>query len=278
MGIVRVGTSGYSFRDWVGEVYPAGMKDREMLPYYEKEMGFDSVEVNFTYYRQPSARTIDGMSKKTSDTFGFVVKANRTMTHDMLDPETWRYTDNTADFETFLEGIRPIVDNGKLICVLAQFPPYFYPKLESYDYLRKFKDQMGKIPVVVEFRHRAWLTDTTFDALRKYRVGHCIVDEPADAFPKLVPFVPQLTTDIAYFRFHGRSEDWYNSSADRYNYLYSKEELESFMPSIGELAEQAQSTLVYFNNCHAGSAARNAAMMKELLGQPANKPWEKSVI
>jgi uncharacterized protein YecE (DUF72 family) len=273
--IVRVGTSGYSFKDWLGEVYPSDLKEREMLPYYEQEMGFDTVEINFTYYRQPTARTLDAMSRKTAENFGFVVKANRKLTHDMLDPNTWRYADNEPAFEEFLKGIQPIVENGKLICVLAQFPPYFQPRPPAFDYLKKFKDQMAQIPVVVEFRSRAWLNDEAFQFLEKSRLGYCVVDEPADRFPKLVPYEPRRTSKIAYFRMHGRSENWYNSSEDRYNYLYSQDELKSFLPGIGELAGQAEQTLVFFNNCHAGAAARNAAMMKELLGQDVKKPWEQ---
>jgi uncharacterized protein YecE (DUF72 family) len=275
--VIRVGTSGYSFKDWVGEVYPANLKDREMLAYYEQEMGFDTVEINFTYYRMPNARTLDAMSRKTSENFGFVVKANRKMTHDMLDPNTWRYADNDAAFEEFLKGIQPLVDNGKLICVLAQFPPYFLPRKEAKDYLRKCKEQMAQIPLSVEFRSRAWHNDETFAFLEKMRLGYCVVDEPAERFPKLVPWEPRRTSKIAYFRLHGRSENWYNSSEDRYNYLYSEEELKGFLPSIGELAESAEQTLVFFNNCHAGAAARNAAMMKEMLGQDAKKPWQQTL-
>jgi uncharacterized protein YecE (DUF72 family) len=275
--LIRVGTSGYSFKDWLGEVYPAGLKDREMLSYYEREIGFDTVEINYTYYRQPNARTLDAMSRKTSDDFGFVVKANRTMTHDMLDPNTWRYADNEAAFGEFLEGIRPIVDNGKLMCVLAQFPPFFQPRRHAYDYLKTFKDRMAQIPVVVEFRSRTWLNDEAFGFLEKSRLGYCVVDEPSDRFPKLVPFEPRRTSKIAYFRMHGRSEQWYSSSEDRYNYLYSEGELRGFLPSIEQLAGEAEQTLIFFNNCHAGSAARNAAMMKELLGQEASRPWQQTL-
>jgi uncharacterized protein YecE (DUF72 family) len=265
---IRIGTSGYSFADWKGEVYPSNIKDKDMLPYYEREMGFDTLEINFTYYRQPSARTIEGMSNKTTDDFRFVVKAHKTMTHEMLDQKTREYVDNSADFEEFFRGVQPITENRKLLCLLAQFPPYFIPNEPAFDYMRRFKERCGEIPVAVEFRNKAWMGEDTFEFLRGADIIHAIVDEPK--FPKLVPFVPEKTSEISYFRMHGRSPNWYKGAEARYDYMYSRDELGEFVPPIRDLASRSSTTLVFFNNCHAGAAARNAAMLKELLGLEAS--------
>jgi uncharacterized protein YecE (DUF72 family) len=273
---IRIGTSGYSFADWKGEVYPANIKEKDMLPYYEQELGFDALEVNFTYYRQPQARTIEGMSRKTSDGFLFVVKGHKTMTHEMLDPETREYVDNSADFEVFFGGLRPMAQAGKLFCVLAQFPPYFVPNTPAFDYMRRFKENCGEVPLAVEFRNKAWMRPETFEFLTEENIIHTIVDEPK--FPSLMPFLPERTSEISYFRMHGRSPNWYKGAAQRYDYMYSPKELNEFVPSIHELAGQSRTTLVFFNNCHAGAAARNAAMMKELLGIEAEGKAQRRLI
>ena len=86
--MIKVGTSGFSFPDWKGTIYPEGIRDGEMLSFYEKELGFNVLEVNFTYYTLPSQKSFAAMSKKTSEEFEFVVKAFKGMTHEIRDKET----------------------------------------------------------------------------------------------------------------------------------------------------------------------------------------------
>jgi uncharacterized protein YecE (DUF72 family) len=96
-------------------------------------------------------------------------------------------------------------------------------------------------------------------------MGCCVVDEPK--LPRLMPFEPRRTSDIAYFRFHGRNQNWFNASREeRYNYLYSADELDEFVPPLRSVSAGAKTTYTFFNNCHAGAAARNALMMKQMLG------------
>jgi len=263
--VLRLGTSGFSFKDWIGPVYPPGIKPPEMLKYYEKDLGFDTLEVNFTYYSLPSVRSFEGMARKTSKNFEFVVKANRGMTHDMINTDTWTLEDNSQVFEKFNLSLTPLKESGKLGCVLAQFPPFFYPKKETMDYMLTFKERMGEVPVVVEFRNKAWLKESVFQFLQKNDLGYCIVDEPQ--LPGLMPYQSRATTDIGYFRFHGRNRNWFNvPAAERYNYLYSEEELRRFVPDIKRIAKETSKAYIFFNNCHAGKAAKNAEMMKKLLG------------
>ena len=109
-----------------------------MLPHYEKELGFNAVEINYTYYRPPSAPIMEGMSRKTSESFQFVVKAFRGMTHEIKDNSTHTLLNNSQTFEKFLYSLKPLIDAGKLGCVLAQFPYSFYPRAENLDYLKTF--------------------------------------------------------------------------------------------------------------------------------------------
>ena len=264
--MIKIGTSGYSFFDWKGSVYPPSLRNADFLSYYEKDLGLDTVEVNFTYYRLPTARTTEGMARKVSDNFSFVVRSHREMTHDIWsDSKRSQLRDNSAVFAQFMEGLKPMTERGRLICLLLQFPVFFYPKSQNEDYILECRRRIGTTPVVVEFRNKAWISDRTFQFLKDNDLGYCIVDEPP--LPRLVPYEPKTTSDIAYFRFHGRNMNWFRASKEeRYNYLYSDEELKAFVPDIEKISKSGLSTLVFFNNCHAGAAARNALVMKKFLG------------
>ena len=262
--MIKIGTSGFSFSDWKGVVYPIGICEREMLPYYERELGFNALEVNFTYYTLPSQKSFAAMSQKTSKGFEFVVKAFKGMTHEIRNKDTGAMIDNQETFKKFKYSLVPLIDDGKLACVLAQFPYGFFPNRESLDYLQRFKEQMGDVPLVFEFRNQTWLKANTFQFLERNGVGFCIVDEPK--LHNLMPYVPKATSEIGYFRFHGRNRNWFNvPTSVRYNYLYSEGELKEFIPDIKDISQKTGKTLIFFNNCHAGSAAKNAAQMAQLL-------------
>ncbi len=262
--MIKIGTSGFSFADWKGTVYPPGLPDRQMLSYYEKELGFHALEVNFTYYTLPSQKSFEAMARKTSPDFEFVVKSFKGMTHEIRNPETGEMIDNQETFKKFKFSLAPLISEGKLASVLAQFPYGFFPNKEHLNYLEKFREEMGDVPLVFEFRNQNWMKEGTFEFLSKNKIGFCIVDEPK--LPKLMPYLPKATSDIGYFRFHGRNPNWFNvPSSVRYDYLYSEGELKEFVPDILEISQKTAKTFVFFNNCHAGSAAKNAAQMARLL-------------
>jgi uncharacterized protein YecE (DUF72 family) len=263
---LRVGTSGFSFDNWLGRAYPVGLAKAKMLEYYESMLGFDTVELNFTYYAMPVPKTLASMVSRTSPGFCFVVRSHKDMTHDIWQDDDRRVLKDTEGvFKAFREGITPLVDSGRLGCVLVQFPVFFYPVPQNFDYMRRMPALMPDVSIVVEFRNRAWLRPDAFRLLEESGMGCCVVDEPK--LPRLMPFDPRKTSDIAYFRFHGRNQNWFNASREkRYNYLYSKEELDEFIPPLRSVSAGAKTTYTFFNNCHAGAAARNALMMKQMLG------------
>jgi len=262
--MIKIGTSGFSFADWKGTVYPPGLPEKEMLSFYEKELGFNALEVNFTYYTLPSQKSFSAMSRKTSGDFEFVVKSFKGMTHEIRNKETGKMIDNQETFKKFKYSLVPLTAEGKLASVLAQFPYGFFPSKENSGYLERFKEGMGDVPLVFEFRNQAWMKEGMFEFLEKIGAGYCIVDEPK--LPKLMPYLPRATSEIGYFRLHGRNLNWFNVPASvRYDYLYSEGELKEFVQDIKDISKKTAKTFVFFNNCHAGSAAKNATQMARLL-------------
>jgi uncharacterized protein YecE (DUF72 family) len=267
--MIKIGTSGFSFADWRGTIYPKTLQPKDALAFYEQELGFDCVEINSTYYTLVSDKSFAGMEKKTSPGFEFVVKGYRGITHDPFDsrlgdkkPSKITVLNNV---DRFCYSLGPLKEKGKLGGVLLQFPVFFEPSVHSEEYLLDCKKRFGDTPLIIEFRNRAWSKPGTFEFLKSNGLGYCAVDEPK--LPHLMPFVNAVTSDIAYLRFHGRSPNWFNAPLEeRYNYLYTDNELESFLPELKKMDSSAKQTFIFFNNCHQGSAARNASRLKELLG------------
>ncbi len=269
--MIKIGTSGFTFPDWVGTAYPAGLKKTEMFSWYVNEFKFDTVELNYTYYVMPSEKTCLGLLSKSGKEFSFSVKANRGMTHDPFDPRLKKKPSLRAAAETtakFAQGLRPLKDAGQLGSVLLQFPVFFTPSPQSADFILQCKYIMKGIPLVVEFRHRAWAQAETFEFLRKNNLGYCAVDEPQ--LDRLMPFLPEVTSETAYLRFHGRNTNWFSSPLEvRYDYLYKEEELRRFLPEIKRMEAKCKTIYVYFNNCHMGAAVRNAREIKEYMKENA---------
>ena len=262
--MIKIGTSGFSFVDWREAIYPPGLAKDKWLAFYEQELGFKALEVNFTYYSLTSAKSFEGMSRKTSAEFSFVVKAYRGMTHEIRDKATKKILDNKDVFEKFLFSLGPIISDKKLACILLQFPFSFHPTQQNADYLKIARERLGDIPVVVEFRNIGWHKEKTFDFLQQNNMGYCAVDEPR--LEGLIPFAPRATSPIGYFRLHGRNKNWFNAPvSERYNYLYSEQELQEFVTPIRDLSTKTGTLFVFFNNCHAGSAAKNAVMLSRML-------------
>jgi len=260
-GNIIVGTSGYSFEDWVGTFYPATIRKGDMLREYCKH--FSAVEVNSTYYRVPHPAVIGRMEEKTPAGFEFVIKANQEMTHAASRDE--------ALYASFREAIKPVIEAGKFRGVIAQFPWSFRPSEETRDHLQFLREKFVDLPLFVEFRNADWIVEDLFERLRSAGIGYCSVDEPH--LKGLVPPIAVATTDVGYVRLHGRNaKNWWRGSGkgggDRYDYLYSEEELKEWVAKVRSMSRAASKTYVFFNNCHAGQAARNAKLMKELLSLP----------
>jgi len=254
--VIHIGTSGFSYKDWVGPFYPQGLAKSSWLSFYAQE--FSATEVNFTYYRLPDARTLALMADKTPDGFVFTVKASKELTHER--------EDNAAAFGAFVQAMAPLIERGKFGCVLAQFPYSFRPSGENRAYLKAFRERMADLPLVVEFRNAQWLTPQTFALLEEQQLGFCCVDEPR--INGLIPPLAKATSNVAYVRFHGRNAAkwWQHEQAyERYDYTYSAEELQEWVPKIKELAAQAEETFAFANNHWQGQAVDTARQLRLLL-------------
>lgn len=259
--MILVGTSGFSYADWRGSFYPEKLSERDMLAFYATR--FPVVELNFSYYRMPNARTLAAMAAKTPDGFEFAIKAHQSMTHEVdADPAT-----RQAAFQEFAEALRPLEETGKLGCVLFQFPWKYRPGPEAVAYLGEIRERYPHRPLVVEFRNIEWDRPETYATLTERDLGYCCVDEPR--LKGLMPCQALTTSDLGYVRFHGRNAAkwWKHQEAwERYDYLYTEEELREWEPRVRRMDEKAKKTYVLYNNCHAGQAARNAQMMLDILG------------
>lgn len=254
--MIYLGTSGFSYNDWVGNFYPKGMPRREWLSYYSRE--FNTLELNSTFYTLPKLSTLETMISKTGEGFLFSVKANQEMTH--------KRQGNREVFTAFRKMLEPFINAGKLGCVLAQFPYSFGFNRQNRDYLELFREWLIDLPIVVEFRHRNWLKLEVFDWLRHHNFGFCCVDEPR--LPGLLPPIAEATSDIAYVRFHGRNAAkwWQHEHAyERYDYTYSVEELKEWLPKIRKLEHNSQKTFIFANNHWQGQAVSTIRQLRLLL-------------
>jgi uncharacterized protein YecE (DUF72 family) len=254
--MILVGTSGFSYDDWDGIFYPSGTPPGRRLNFYATK--FKTTEINSTFYRIPSPSTMSSMARRTPHDFEFSVKLYGGITHSR---------EEGAE-EKFREAIKPLLDSGKLGCILAQFPWSFKRTEENISLILRIKDAFHDIPLVVEFRNREWIKEETFEFLERNEMGFCCVDEPP--LPGLIPPVAKATSKIGYVRFHGRNREkwWKHEEAwERYDYLYSEEELRGWIPKIKDIDSKAEKTYVFFNNHRNAKGAINAQMLIEMIGE-----------
>jgi uncharacterized protein YecE (DUF72 family) len=257
-----IGTSGFSYDDWVGPYYPPDLDKKEWLSFYARE--FNTTELNFTYYRLPNVWTLARMADKVPPGFRFAVKAYRGMTHE-------REEDNPQEFVQFVDALQPLIEEQKFACVLVQFPWSFKASDENRDYLKLVRERLGELATVVEFRNAEWIADETFDLLRQLKLGFCCVDQPQ--LKGLLPPIAEATSDVAYVRFHGRnaSKWWQHEEAwERYDYQYSPEELAEWVPKIEQLESAAETVYVYTNNHFSGQAVNTARQLRMMLVESTN--------
>ncbi len=242
---IHLGTSGWSYKEWEGPFYRKGEK-RKLRAYSNI---FKIVEINSTFYRNPSQSTVMGWLKYSPPNFVFTAKMPKLITHDK---QLGFKTDVKADLDTYFDLMRPLQLGGKLNCFLIQLPP----KCDcNYENLESFFGMLDPIfRYAIEFRNPSWLRDETWELLKKYDVAYTIVDEP------LLPPEVHLTTNFAYFRWHGKGEKiWFD-------YNYSQEELDEWVPKIQQTSKTVKKVIGFFNNHYHGYAPENCLYMLEKLG------------
>ena len=257
---IHLGTSGWSYSEWEGPFYRKGEK-RKLRAY---STVFKIVEINSTFYRNPSKGTVMGWLKYAPSDFVFAAKLPKLITHDK---RLGLKGDVKANLTVYFDLMRPLQLGGKLGCFLIQLPPSCDCNLSNLESFFGLLDPLFRY--AVEFRNSSWLRDETWDLLKKYDVAYTIVDEP------LLPSEVHLTADFAYFRWHGRGEKiWFD-------YRYSNEELDPWVSKVQETSKSVKKIYGFFNNHYHGYAPENCLYLLEKIGlltDTQKKAKEKSKI
>lgn len=325
LATARVGTCSFADEALTSVWYPRGIRTgAERLRYYAER--FDTVEIDSTFYALPTAERAAIWAERTPPGFLFHIKAFAVMTRhpvraEQLPPDLRAQAQldergrvdrpsrelRAAVFERFHDALEPLRAAGKLGGILMQFPPYVVPKEASYEYLGWAQDQLGGDEMLTEFRHRSWLDDEHRDDVLRFLEARgqslVVVDAPRTGGKNVLPTVVAVTGPTAYVRMHGRNAGTWNvrggSAAERFDYLYSDQELAEWIKPLRELAGSASRLFVFFNNngrsevddpdaplridgnfCEpqtrsVAQAPTNAAMLRRLLkdaGLPVNDP------
>jgi uncharacterized protein YecE (DUF72 family) len=255
-----VGTSGYSYAEWVDAgFYPPGTQSGRMLSLYAQH--FKITELNFTWYQMPKAHTLERMCRQAPAGFCFAAKLTRTLTHE-VDAGQWR-----GQAAQYRDGIAPLIQSRQLMAVLLQFPPTFARAPKNRHYLAALLDELGGLPLAVEFRHASWATDKVFAELERRRTTLVAVDEPE--LPGLFPKLDIVTNpDLFYIRFHGRNaKGWRSGNMQaQFDYDYGEDELREWADGrIATMVPRANRGVIFFNNHVRAQAPRNAVHLIRLL-------------
>jgi uncharacterized protein YecE (DUF72 family) len=256
----RVGTSGYSYGDWVeAGFYPAGTPSGRMLPLYAEK--FSITELNYTWYQMPRAEAIERQRQTVPPDFLFSVKLTRTLTHE-IDPIQW-----PAQADLFREGVAPLTQARQLAAVLIQFPSQFTRTPDNRSHLATLLDRLHGLPLAVEFRHRSWAVDPVFDGLKRRDVTLATVDVP-DLNSLFPPLTVVTYPDLIYVRFHGRNaKSWRTGNMQlQFDYDYTEEEMSQWVEGcLRPMSGQAKRGVLFFNNHVRAQAPKNALKMINLL-------------
>jgi uncharacterized protein YecE (DUF72 family) len=259
---LRIGPAGWSYPDWAGFVYPA----RRSKDFHEATFlaqFFDTIEINTSFY-QPirpdhAAAWLERVAANPS--FLFTAKLWQRFTHD---------PSSTAEDERNVRaGFDVLNAAGKLGAVLLQFPFSFHKSSETSARLSALLKRFADYPLVVELRHSSWQTQDTLNLLRDHTVGFCNIDQPVIGH-SMTP-TAQSTSPVGYVRFHGRRYDtWFSDDPklpahERYNYLYSLDELQPWAARIQQVQKHTRDVYVVTNNHYQGKAVVNALQLLSIL-------------
>jgi uncharacterized protein YecE (DUF72 family) len=266
-GIVRVGPAGWSYPDWAGYVYPTrrakGFHEAAYLAQF-----FDTIEINTSFY-QPlhpdhAAQWIERVA--ANPRFVFTAKLWQRFTHDIRSTTSGSVA---ADERAVRAGFDVLRAANRLGAVLLQFPFSFHRTAETVAYLSALIKRFADYPLVVEVRHGSWDSPETLELLHSSGVSFCNIDQPLIG-RSLGPSA-EATSTVGYVRLHGRRYDtWFSDDAkipthERYNYLYSAEELAPWVMRVRKVAEQARQTFVVTNNHFQGKSVVNALQLINIL-------------
>ncbi len=274
---IRIGTAGWSYKDWDGILYPPEVTRKKVHPVEFLARFFDVIEINTSFYghiRPEIGRLWARKAAAVNANFLFTAKLHRSFTHSPLaatEPTSAAsIRPNDADEKLAREGLESLAAEGKLGALLIQFPVSFKNTSLNREYLEQLLRQFIEYPRVVEVRHESWDNPETIGDFLRQNVGFCNIDQPR--LGRSLEGTEHVTSGIGYVRLHGRNyEHWFESGFDsdsrneRYNYLYKPAELEMWKQKVETIARKAESTFVIANNHFQAKAAVNALELRHLL-------------
>src|SRR5271157_3885228 len=268
---IRIGTAGWSYKDWNGILYPPEVTRKKVHPVEFLARFFDVIEINTSFYghiRPELGRLWSRKAAAVNPNFLFTAKLHRSFTHSplaVMEPTSAAsIRPNDQDERLAREGLESLAAEGKLGALLIQFPVSFKNTSLNREYLERLLRQFIEYPRVVEVRHSSWNDAETLAAFAQKNVGFCNIDQPL--LGRSLKPTEHVTSPIAYVRLHGRNyEQWFvdqtpesDNRNQRYNYLYKEKELEGWKERIESVAERAQTTYVITNNHFESKAGVNA--------------------
>jgi uncharacterized protein YecE (DUF72 family) len=265
---IRIGTCSWADEGLLKAWYPRGVSTAEKrLRFYAER--FDTVEVDSPFYALPDPDVTARWAQRTPDAFTFHVKASAAM--------TWHDGEPTDEaFRAFRAALEPLELSGKLRSVLLQYHPRFTKTDAALEELARAPDRLAPLVPLVEFRHRSWMEEDervdTLAFLERTGLAYVSVDSPRTRASNVMPRVAAATHRVAYVRFHGRNVQTWNirnarSAAERFDWLYSPEELEEWVAPLQRLADEAQEVYALFNNNRDDFAPRSAVTLRGLLDE-----------
>lgn len=275
--IIYIGTAGWSYPDWQGIVYPNNIKAYEYLPYLSHF--FNVAEINSSFYAIPSEKTVLGWLKKIKgrENFLFILKLYQGFTHK-------REKFNLEEVKAFKNVAKIILEGDRLGGILVQFPWSFKPAEKEFEYLKDLFENFIDLKLFLEIRNQLWMKEPFFKLLKDYEVTLCNIDQPIfHNSVKLYDYqsdseeVGLAERRFAYLRLHGRKkESWFKEDAgrdERYDYLYSEEEISEIVRFLNEIVKKAKETFVITNNHFQGKAVCNALQIaSKLFGNKIDVP------
>jgi uncharacterized protein YecE (DUF72 family) len=270
---IRIGTAGWSYKDWEGIFYPSGMQKSRIHPLEYLARFFDTTEINTSFYGPLKPELAKLWCRKVAAVnpdFLFTAKLYRAFTHSplaVMEPTSAASIRPTDEDEIKTrEGLDALANEGKLGALLIQFPVSFKNTSLNREYLDRLLRQFIEYPCVVEVRDSTWDNPDTLAAFAQKNVAFCNIDQPL--LGKSLAPTEHVTAPTAYIRLHGRNYDqWFDSDNrnDRYNYLYKERELEGWKDRIENVAAKAQTTYVITNNHFESKAGVNALELKAMV-------------
>jgi uncharacterized protein YecE (DUF72 family) len=269
---IRIGTAGWSYKDWEGIVYPAQLR-RKQHPVEYLAQYFDAIEINTSFYGHIKPELAKLWCRKATGVnpgFLFTAKLHKSFTHSPLavveSTSAATIKTNEEDERLAKEGLDALAEQGRLGALLMQFPVSFKNTNENRDYLDLLLRKFAAYPRVVEIRHASWNNEGTLRYFAQQDVAFCNIDQPL--LGRALTPTEHVTSRIGYVRLHGRNyEQWFEAERphDRYDYLYSEKELAGWKTKIENVAGKAEVTFAIANNHFEGKAAVNALQLKHMI-------------